>query len=156
MTFTAGEAAANIAFTFEGSTGTDVVNILAASQAATSQTTGTLRVSGGCGVTGDVYATSFNAVSDARYKKNIKRLSDPLQKIMAIEGYEYDWKDESMNNGKKQLGLLAQQLEAVGLSDVVTGNETKKAVNYSALIPLLVEAIKELAKITTCETVYDE
>lgn len=149
ITLKSGEAAANPGFTFQNSASTTVATVLSLAQNATSQTTGTLRVSGGAGFTQDVYAQTFNAVSDARYKKNITRLSDPLAKLMAIEGYEYEWKDEKLNTGKKQLGVLAQQLEAVGLSDIVTGTEDKKAVNYAALVPLLIEAIKELAKLTT-------
>ncbi len=149
VTLKAGGAVANPGFIFQNSASTTVATVLSLAQNATSQTTGTLRVSGGAGFTQDVYAQSFNAVSDARYKKNITKLSDPLAKLMSIEGYEYEWKDESMNRGKKQIGVLAQQLESVGLSDVVTGTEEKKAVNYAALVPLLIEAIKELAKLTT-------
>jgi hypothetical protein len=147
--------ATNAGFIFQNSASTVVATVLSSAQNATSQTTGTLRVSGGAGFTQDVYAQTFNAVSDARYKKNITKLSDPLAKLMSIEGYEYEWKDDNLNSGKKQLGVLAQQLEAVGLSDIVTGTEDKKAVNYAALVPLLIEAIKELAKLTTM-TSYDD
>lgn len=155
VTLKSGEAATNAGFIFQNSASTVVATVLSSAQNATSQTTGTLRVSGGAGFTQDVYAQTFNAVSDARYKKNITKLSDPLAKLMSIEGYEYEWKDDNLNSGKKQLGVLAQQLEAVGLSDIVTGTEDKKAVNYAALVPLLIEAIKELAKLTTM-TSYDD
>ncbi len=116
-----------------------------ATENSTSTTTGTLRVVGGAGFTEDVYGNTFNAVSDVRMKKNISRIEDPLNKLMEIEGYSYDWKDEKLNRGKKQLGVLAQQLEKIGLDDVVTGTDDKKAVNYLALIPLMIEAIKEIA-----------
>jgi hypothetical protein len=155
VTLKSGEVATNAGFIFQNSASTVVATVLSSAQNATSQTTGTLRVSGGAGFTQDVYAQTFNAVSDARYKKNITKLSDPLAKLMSIEGYEYEWKDDNLNSGKKQLGVLAQQLEAVGLSDIVTGTEDKKAVNYAALVPLLIEAIKELAKLTTM-TSYDD
>ena len=149
ITMKTGGASATAGLIVKNSANTTIMSVLSLAQNATSTTTGTLQVSGGLGVTQDVYASTFNAVSDARLKKNITRLSNPLGKLMEIEGYQYEWKDESMNNGKKQIGLLAQQLEAIGLSDMVTGTEEKKAVNYLALIPILVEAVKELAKLTT-------
>ncbi len=119
------------------------VNVVA-SENSTSTTTGTLRVVGGAGFTQDVYGNTFNATSDVRMKKNIRGLDSPLEKILSMEGYTYDWKDDQLNNGKAQIGVLAQQLEEVGLGDLVTGTEDKKAVNYLAIIPLLIGAIKQM------------
>ncbi len=89
--------------------------------------------------TGAAYALSFNATSDARLKENIKPLTNSLDIISKIEGYSYD-----INNNTNQYGVLAQQLESIGLSNLVSGPDDSKAVNYLGLIPLLIEAIKEL------------
>ena len=124
---------------------------IVATEASTSTTTGTVRIAGGLGLTGDAYGLTFNATSDVAMKKNIIRISDPLNKLLEIEGYEYEWKDDRLNRGKKQLGVIAQQLEKIGMQDIVTGDETQKAVNYLALIPLIIEAIKEI-----CDDIYDE
>ena len=81
-------------------------------------------------------------MSDVRLKTNISRIDNPLNKLMEIEGYTYNWKDNITE--KKQMGVIAQQLEKVGLTDIVSGTEDNKAVNYLALIPLLIEAVKEI------------
>jgi hypothetical protein len=95
---------------------------------------------------GAMYATEFNATSDVRYKENINRLSDPLDTIKKIEGYSYNWKkDFSGYRNVLQYGVLAQQLETAGLKNLVSGTEESKAVNYIGLIPLLIEAVKELS-----------
>lgn len=134
-----------------GTEGTVTVTTSGGGQAATSTTTGSLRVTGGAGFTGDVFANEFNATSDVRFKTNISRINNPLDKLMAIEGYTYNWKNDGVrNHKKKQIGVLAQQLEEVGLGEIVNGNETDgKAVNYLALIPLIIEALKELAETVT-------
>lgn len=150
MTLETGESTTAIGFTFQNTLAAQTLVEIKGAQENATQTAsgagaGTLHVEGGGSFTQDVYGNTFNAVSDVRVKKNISRIDDPLQKLMEIEGYSYDWKDEKLNNGKKQLGVLAQQLEKIGLDDVVTGTEEKKAVNYLALIPLMIEAIKEIA-----------
>ncbi len=99
---------------------------------------------------GDIRANAFEATSDVKFKENIEPIhvdNSPLQKLMEIEGYQYDWKPEFSSNRKKQWGVLAQQLESVGLNNVVSGTD-RKSVNYLALIPLLIEAVKELAGAT--------
>jgi hypothetical protein len=96
---------------------------------------------------GDFYGLSFNATSDARYKTNISRLDDPLRMINGIEGYSYNWREDFHGNSDiLQYGVLAQQLETVGLNHLVTGTEDSKAVNYIGLIPILIEAVKELSE----------
>jgi hypothetical protein len=92
---------------------------------------------------GQFYATAFNAVSDVNFKKNITPLSDPLETLKKIEGYSYDWKSSQLND-KRQIGVIAQQLEDVGLGNLVSGTSSK-AVNYMGLIPILIEAVKELS-----------
>lgn len=144
-----GTTNSHTAFLVENNAGTtDLVEIISVSQDSSSKGTGTMRIlnGGGLGVDGAAYAQTFNAVSDIRLKKNISPIDNPLDKLLKIEGYEYDWKDEKYNrNEKKQIGVIAQQLEEIGLDHVVTGTEEEKAVNYLALIPLLIEAVKELA-----------
>jgi hypothetical protein len=101
---------------------------------------------GDLSIDGAMYATEFNATSDVRYKENINRLSDPLDTIKKIEGYSYNWKkDFSGYRNVLQYGVLAQQLETAGLKNLVSGTEESKAVNYIGLIPLLIEAVKELS-----------
>ena len=139
--------ATNDGFKFQNSGSVDLVLIRGASENATTNVAGagqgTFHVTGGGSFTQDVYGQTFNAMSDIRLKTNIVPIDNALEKLREIEGYSYNWKDNL--DGKKQLGVIAQQLEEIGLSDIVTGTDENKAVNYLALIPLLIEAVKELS-----------
>ena len=91
-----------------------------------------------------LYAAHFYENSDIMLKTNIKLISDsdnmPLLK-------EFDWKKD----GTHGYGLIAQELEAMGYSELVDGEEDgSKTVNYSAALSLIVGKlqvkIKELEK----------
>lgn len=146
ITFVGGETAStNVGFTFEDNAGTNALTILSGTQNATSTTTGTLRVVGGLGVTQDIFCNTITTTSDVRLKTNINPIFNPLDKLRKIEGYTFHWKDPTLSK-KKQLGLLAQQLEEIGMDNLVEGtNETQKGVNYLSLIPLIIESIKQIA-----------
>lgn len=129
---------------------TDVTTMYVAEPISSPATNITLGASWSIWAEGDIRANAFEATSDVKFKENIEPLqldNSPLQKLMEIEGYQYDWKPEFSSNRKKQWGVLAQQLESVGLNNVVSGTD-RKSVNYLALIPLLIEAVKELAGAT--------
>jgi hypothetical protein len=111
---------------------------------STSTTTGTVQIVGGLGVTLDISANAINCTSDATLKTKIVQLGDPMSTLGKIEGYSYEWiRDEG--TGKEMWGVLAQQLESVGLNHMVTQGTDHKSVNYIQLIPLLIEAVKELS-----------
>ena len=99
-------------------------------------------------VDGDIIA--FHT-SDARLKNNVEKIKDPIAKIMGISGYTFDWKEEDVDEwdyiggGGSDTGVLAQEIEQLGLPDIVKNRSNGvKAVRYQKLIPLLIEAIKEL------------
>ncbi len=84
--------------------------------------------------------------SDVNLKKNITVVDNALTKIQQLSGYNYYWKD-STRDQQLQAGLLAQEIET-WMPELVTTDEAGiKSVNYSGLIPYLVEAIKEQQKI---------
>ena len=93
-------------------------------------------------VGGDIVAFTS---SDERLKKNIKKIDDPLAKVISIGGYTFDWTEESKKEGSST-GVIAQEVEKLGLPDLVTTRKKTgyKAVDYEKLVPLLIEAIKEL------------
>ena len=93
-------------------------------------------------VDGDIIA--FHS-SDERLKKNIKKIDDPLAKVLSIGGYTFDWTEESEKEDSGT-GVIAQEIEKLGLPGVVTTRKKTgyKAVDYEKLVPLLIEAIKEL------------
>ena len=110
------------------------VKVLATSAGA--DVTGTLKA------TGDVIAFSS---SDERLKDNLKPISDPLEKISKISGYEFDWNDKQSTYNGHDVGVVAQEIEKI-MPEVVTDRDDEyKAVKYDKLVPLLIESIKELS-----------
>ena len=80
--------------------------------------------------------------SDQRLKKNISVLDNPLQKLIQLHGYHYNWKDPS-NDNALQTGVLAQEVQKLFPELVMENKDGILAVNYSGLIPVLIESIKE-------------
>ena len=132
-----------------GSTNAGAV-IVTNSTASTSSTTGSVKTAGGLGVALDTFiggecsATVFNATSDATMKSNITPISDPLQKLKDIEGYNFQWK----KNNQHQSGVLAQDLlQSKNFDYLVNRNgDGKLAVNYNGLVGFLISAVNQLTK----------
>ena len=80
--------------------------------------------------------------SDATLKKNIEPIANATGLLQQLHGYRYEWKDEHAD-ADKQLGLLAQEVQKVLPELVKEGDNGKLGVNYSGLIPVLLEALKE-------------
>lgn len=92
-------------------------------------------------VAGDIVA--FYS-SDRRYKDNIKPIQNPIEKINKIGGYTFNWNEEShKETGKKDIGVIAQEIEEILPELVNTRVNGYKAVDYPKLTPLLIEGIKE-------------
>ena len=99
------------------------------------ETTGEIRAGG------DIFAFTS---SDERLKDNISKIEDPLAAVMSLGGYTFDWNEKTDNDGT-ETGVIAQEVEALGLPGIVTTRDNGyKAVRYEKLVPLLIEAIKEL------------
>jgi len=92
---------------------------------------------------GDVVAFS---TSDKNFKENITPIENAIEKIRMISGNTYDWKSDMKEfHGFEgnDVGVIAQEIEAV-LPQLVTTRETGyKAVKYDKLVALLIEGIKE-------------
>ena len=92
---------------------------------------------------GDVIA--FGS-SDERLKDNITHIHKPIDKINKIGGYKFTWNNKQDTYLGKDVGVLAQEIEAI-MPEVVTTRATGyKAVKYEKIVPLLIEGIKELNK----------
>ena len=106
-------------------------------------------VNGELRVTQDIIAFF---TSDRRFKDNIKPIESPLAKILGLSGNTYDWNAASGKDGS-DTGVIAQEVQALGLPGLVTTRDSGYlAVRYEKLVPLLIEAIKELnVKVETLE-----
>jgi len=99
-------------------------------------------VHGDLSATGDIIGF---ATSDERLKNNITPITNALEKLLALEGVEFDWvTSDTTKHFGHDVGLIAQDVikqlpEAVG-----TRHDGYYGVYYEKIIPLLVEAIREL------------
>ena len=81
--------------------------------------------------TGDI-----TAFSDERLKANIETIPDALEKVKALRGVTFD------KDGKRGLGVIAQEVEKI-LPEVVLDGEEYKSVAYGNIVGVLIEAMKE-------------
>ena len=117
---------------------------------STSKTTGALKVAGGVGIAKtlnvgeDVVAY---ASSDERYKDLITPIENPNEKIKLLSGNTFVWNDKhEVFKGKKDIGVIAQEVEKVLPEIVETRDNGYKAVKYEKIVALLIESNKELIK----------
>ncbi len=100
-------------------------------------------------VLGSLWVNGTTYASDERFKMNITAISSPLQKLLQLNGVEYEMRvDEFPKNyfqPGRQIGLLAQNVEKV-IPEAVGEKDGYKGVDYARLVPLLIESIKELKK----------
>jgi|TARA_R110001606_G_scaffold60434_9_gene142452 hypothetical protein len=85
--------------------------------------------------------------SDENLKDNIVVLDEALNRVESISGYSFDWNSKvgDYREGTPDYGVLAQEIENILPNAVTTNGRGYKTVSYNAVIPLLVEAIKELS-----------
>jgi hypothetical protein len=106
---------------------------------AASNTPGEIRA------TGDI--TAYYS-SDERLKENFAPLAGALDKVKAIGGYEFDWKEgieDVVSKTGHDIGVKAQELQAQYPELVHERDNGYLAVDYIKLNAVLIEAVKELA-----------
>jgi hypothetical protein len=112
-----------------------------------------ITASAGIRATGDIIAY-FS--SDERLKENVQPIQNALSKVELISGNTYDWKEGFDNihpHKGNDVGVIAQEVEKVLPQVVINRDNGYKAVDYEKIVPLLIEAIKELsAKVKELES----
>lgn len=113
-----------------------------AGTASTTTGTGSLVVTGGVGVSGQVTAATVVETSSIAFKENIEPIQNALDKILQLVGVTYDRKDGSKDN---EAGLIAEWVESV-IPNVVTKDEDGNTygLQYTKLVAYLIESIKTL------------
>ena len=100
--------------------------------------------------TGDIIAYYS---SDLALKENISPIDNALNKVMSIGGYNFDWKDSHLEDRggvdgmfvkKKDIGIIAQEVQKVLPEAVGERKDGTLGVRYEQIVPLLIESIKEL------------
>jgi hypothetical protein len=128
-----------------GVTGT-IATLNATNITASAQVAGATGAFTSVTATNDIEAANFNTTSDARLKDNIETIDNAYDIMNSIRGVSYTMFD------KPQVGVIAQEVEAV-LPEVITQNtQGYKSVAYGNMIGVLIEYTKDLEKrITTLE-----
>jgi len=97
-------------------------------------------------------AGNVTAYSDPRLKENFERVSSPFDILNKLDGGTFIWKHGYTHTeckaGKRDYGILADQVMSV-MPEIVTDSieidgESYKTVAYEKLVPVLIEAVKEL------------
>lgn len=96
-----------------------------------------LDVSGTIRATGNVIA-----YSDVRSKENIKTIDSALDKVLKLRGVEFN----KIGKKKKEIGVIAQEIEKVFPEVVSTDDEGMKSVAYGNIVGALIEGMKEQQK----------
>ena len=98
--------------------------------------------SGNLVCSGDI--TAYGSPSDSRLKTIKETVQDPIDKIMKISGYRFDWNDINTTlNVKEDVGVIAQEIAEV-LPELTRTNENGyMSVRYQGLTALLIEGMKE-------------
>jgi hypothetical protein len=109
------------------------------------------------GTTGQIRATDDITAfysSDVALKEDIQNISNPLESLKKLNGVLFNWKDEWINKQggedgyfvrKKDVGVIAQEVEKVLPEAVAQRKDGIKAVKYDRLTCLLIEAVKVLS-----------
>merc|ERR1711991_708652 len=123
---------------------------------------GGLTVENGITVTNNgITSTPGITTSDVRLKTDIIPLPSPLSKVSKLRGVYFSWvQDEPYGlkfDDRRHVGVLAQDVQEV-LPETVDEIQGGKylGVDYPALIPLLIEAIKELNTRTAAMSEFDK
>lgn len=148
---TAGSATNITAYTINQSVGTSNAPTFAG-----------LQVNGSINATGNV--TAYGP-SDRNLKESIETIEAPLKKIEQIRGVTFDWTDAYLeaNGGedgffirKQDVGLIAQEVQQIIPEAVAEKPDGYLGIQYTKVIPLLVECIKELSeKVKALESRHD-
>ena len=99
----------------------------------------------------NVYATDdlvASYSSDQQLKDNVLKIDTALDKVNSLGGYSFTWNNNigDMRAGTPDYGVIAQEIEDVLPHAVDINSRGHKTVNYNSLIPLLIEAVKELTE----------
>jgi hypothetical protein len=101
-------------------------------------------------VNGLVNSVGNTLTSDRRFKQDIKPIENAMDLVRRIQGTTYQFKQAEFKErnfpGGNQYGFIAQDVEKVMPEIASENSDGYYAVNYTMLIPVLTEAIKEKDK----------
>ncbi|XGC81471.1 tail fiber domain-containing protein [Bdellovibrio bacteriovorus] len=97
-------------------------------------------------VNGSALATAWNTTSDKRFKRDVHNIEHANEKLSRLRGVHFNWKTEMpvvTADREADIGVIAQEVEAIFPEAVTTDANGYKSVAYSKLVAPLIEASKE-------------
>ena len=120
---------------------TDKLQVFGDIRVGTAGTNGCLRRFDGNAIAG-------TCASDRRFKKDITPFDRVLDRLTALQPVHYSWRASEFPDRHfgeaRSYGLIAQDVEQVLPELVVTNDDGFKAVDYSELPLLTIQAVKDL------------
>jgi trimeric autotransporter adhesin len=130
-------------------TGSNNIAIGHDSQVATPTTSNSITLGNGSNTILRCAVTSITSLSDARDKTNIEESTYGLELVKSLKPVTFEWDTrDGVKKGVKDLGFIAQDLKELDnehLGLVYSENPEKLEASYGRLIPVLAQAIKDLA-----------
>lgn len=125
-----------------GATGAVTISIGQSVATTATPTFGNLTINGTITATGDITAYY---TSDKRHKNNIQLIPNALEKVSKLNGVTWEWNDDvnEVTKSTPKTGLIAQEVQEVLPQVVVERENGYLGLDYSKMMGLLVEAIKE-------------
>jgi hypothetical protein len=104
---------------------------------------------------------TWNTYSDLRWKRDIQTLEGVSEKLKRVRGVSYFFKTDDYKelqfSERKQIGVIAQELEDVFPELVIVDEQGYRYVSYDKLSAVLLQAIKEQqAEIDELKALKDE
>lgn len=93
--------------------------------------------------TGKASAFEYYAPSDTRLKKNVQHITNAIDLVHKLQGVTFDWKKKSFDTGLNY-GFIAQDVAKHFPSLVNQRADGFLAVDYSKVVSILVEAVKDI------------
>jgi hypothetical protein len=119
-----------------------VINDLGTAVAGAGTRRMTIMNNGAVQFMGIVSALDFFPYSSIAFKTNVQTYENALDTVNRLRGVRFDWKE----TGKPSVGLIAEEVDRVIPEVVSHEGGAARGVNYSSLVGVLVEAVKEQQK----------
>jgi hypothetical protein len=103
------------------------------------------------GVAGRIKAAAYTTYSSIRYKNNVEPIQKPLETLSKLKGVTFNWKKDNSSD----IGFIAEEVgkHLPHIVDWEKGSSYAQSMDYSKIVPLLVESIKSQQKqIDTLQT----
>jgi hypothetical protein len=109
--------------------------------ASSTTATGTLVVTGGVGVSGQLTAATIVETSSIAFKENVNPIENALDLILQLVGVTYDRKDHD----RHEAGLIAEDVYKI-VPNLVSLDENGNpyGIQYTKITAYLIESIKSL------------